>query len=98
MPVTESSAQNKELFKLLSAVQNPRFGWRQSVVATLKANTYGIRFDFCAGSAHRRKTMIYYKIMCFLPARSPAPCIYCDLSQYMFISVPKSRRLRGNRF
>jgi len=27
-------------------------GWRQSVVATLKANAAGIRFDLCAGSAH----------------------------------------------
>jgi hypothetical protein len=23
-------------------------GWRQSIVATLKANTFGIRFDFYA--------------------------------------------------
>ena len=36
--------------------------------------------------------------LCDRFARSPAPCIYCDLSQYMLISVPKSLRLRGNRF
>jgi hypothetical protein len=46
------------------------FGWRQSIAATLKANTFGIRFDFYAPVQRTGRPL------CGQPARSPAPCIF----------------------
>ena len=63
----------------MSAEQNPRFGWRQSVVATLKANTFGIRFELCAGSAHAafgRRTFTGSLYFCAVHARAKMNSIF----------------------
>jgi hypothetical protein len=85
------------------------FGWRQSIVATLKANTFGIRFEFCAARAQIGRyavdlhthgfpvyTVIYHSI-CLFQCQNLAACAATDFDAQNQIPLRCIWFLRGTR-
>jgi hypothetical protein len=72
-------------------------GWRQSIVATLKANTFGIRFDFYALAQRTGEKQLFIIVVVFFACTFPSSLYFCAVHARakMDLILFAARTLRG---